>query len=177
MLFPSLSQRYTQQGIHSLVQFSKKTSEILNKYEQHSKYDTQSQTRHSIIPFYIYIQGIEQTRLSKATYNKYIWSKKCKKWNNIYTAVGTVKMFMEPSAKRWQSPCQPIKRQDVQQIVVGGPGRVWVNSEQVSFEGSSQFSWELFPPLWSQSRGGGGGVVMLLIDLRLLWVTADVQLR
>ena len=45
-------------------------------------------------PFYIYIQGLKQTLLSKETYNKHICHKKVKQ----YMAVGTIRMFMEPSA-------------------------------------------------------------------------------
>ena len=41
---------------------------------------------------YIYIQGIYQTLLYKATYNKYVCQKKEKK----YIAVGTVRIFKEP---------------------------------------------------------------------------------
>ena len=48
------------------------------------------------IYIYIYIQGIQQTLLSKATYSKYICRKKEKQ---EYVSVGTVRMFIEPSAK------------------------------------------------------------------------------
>ncbi|CAL8365855.1 unnamed protein product [Arctogadus glacialis] len=44
----------------------------------------------------IYLQGIQQTPLSKATYNKSICQKKEKQQ---YISVGTVRMFIEPSAK------------------------------------------------------------------------------
>ena len=47
-----------------------------------------------------YIQGIKQTLLSKATYNKYICQKKQKLQ---YIAVGTVRMFIEPIAEHYQS--------------------------------------------------------------------------
>ena len=43
---------------------------------------------------YIY-RYIYQTLLSKATYNKYICHKKVKQ----YIAVGTIRMFIEPSAE------------------------------------------------------------------------------
>ena len=45
---------------------------------------------------YIYIKGIQQALISKATYNKYICLKKGKQQ---YLAVGTVRLFIEPSAK------------------------------------------------------------------------------
>ena len=46
------------------------------------------------VVIYIYIYGISQMVLSKATYNKYICHKKVKQ----YIAVGTIRMFIEPSA-------------------------------------------------------------------------------
>ena len=46
--------------------------------------------------FYIYFEGIQQMLLSKDTYNKYICQREEKQH---YFAVGTVRMFIEPSAK------------------------------------------------------------------------------
>ena len=48
----------------------------------------------------IYIQGVYQTLLSKAPYNNYICQEKEKQQ---YIFVGTVRMFIEPSAKHWPS--------------------------------------------------------------------------
>ena len=48
------------------------------------------------IYIHIYIQGVQQTLLSKATYNQYICQKKGKQQ---YISVGTVRMFIEQSAK------------------------------------------------------------------------------
>ena len=45
--------------------------------------------------YHIYIEGIQHTLSSKVTYNKHVCQKKVKQ----YIAVGTVRMFMEPSAK------------------------------------------------------------------------------
>ena len=45
---------------------------------------------------YIYIQGVQQTLLSRATHNKSICQKK---EEQHYISVGTVRMFIEPSAK------------------------------------------------------------------------------
>ena len=45
---------------------------------------------------YIYIEGIKQTLLSEATYNKYISQKKEKQQ---YITVCKVRMFIEPRAK------------------------------------------------------------------------------
>ena len=45
---------------------------------------------------YVHIEGIKQTLLSKASYNKYICQKKQKQQ---YITVGTVRMFLEPSTK------------------------------------------------------------------------------
>ena len=42
----------------------------------------------------IYIKGIEQTLVSEVAYNNYI----CQKKEQQYIAVGTVRMFIEPSA-------------------------------------------------------------------------------
>uniref|UniRef100_A0A8C4ZY80 Ezrin b n=1 Tax=Gadus morhua TaxID=8049 RepID=A0A8C4ZY80_GADMO len=43
---------------------------------------------------HVYIEGSQQTLLSKATYNEYI----CRKTVKQYIAVGTIRMFIEPSA-------------------------------------------------------------------------------
>ena len=51
--------------------------------------------RHAKALIYINIEGIK-TLLSKATYNNYICEKKEKQQ---YISVGTVRMFIEPSAK------------------------------------------------------------------------------
>ena len=48
-----------------------------------------------VINIHIYIEGVKHTLSSKATYNKYI----CQKIEKQYIAVGTVRMFIEPSAK------------------------------------------------------------------------------
>ena len=45
---------------------------------------------------YVYIQGVYQTLLPKATNNKYICRKKGKPH---YISVGTLRMLIEPSAK------------------------------------------------------------------------------
>ena len=47
------------------------------------------------IYIHINIQGVQQTLLSKATYNQYICQKKGKQQ---YISVGTVRMFIEQSA-------------------------------------------------------------------------------
>ena len=58
-----------------------------------------SYSENGIVYLISLIQGIKQMLLSKATYNKYICHKKGKK----DITVGTVRMFIEPSAKHRQS--------------------------------------------------------------------------
>ena len=48
--------------------------------------------------------------LSKATYNLHLQVCLSEEGQTIYIAVGTVRMFIEPSAKHWQSLGQPIPR-------------------------------------------------------------------
>ena len=64
-----------------------------SQYENQAVWDLLQQTYSYI---HVYIEGIQQTLLSKASYNKYICQKKEKLQ---YISVGTERMFIEPSAK------------------------------------------------------------------------------
>ena len=57
---------------------------------------TQPSLQQNTLNIHIYIQGVEQTLSSEATYNKYVCEKKEKQQ---HIAVGTARTFVEPSCQ------------------------------------------------------------------------------